>query len=66
MGTELSQPPSGSPSTPGYNPGYGNYLRASDQAQGEHAGAIGAQGPGITGSGDNDAATGGDYDDSGN
>jgi hypothetical protein len=70
MGTELSRPTSGSSGpylySPGYNPGYGNYMSAYNQAQDEQGGAIDAQGPGVTTNGDNDAGTGGDYDGSGN
>jgi hypothetical protein len=70
MGTELSRPTSGSSGpylySPGYNPSYGNYMSAYNQAQDEQGGAIDAQGPGVTTNGDNDAGTGGDYDGSGN
>jgi len=51
--------------SPGYGPNYGNYLNANNQAQDEQGGANGAQGPGITTNGDEDAGTGGDYDGSG-
>ena len=69
VGTELSQPTNGSsgpqPNSPGNNSSYGNYLNANSQAQDEQDGAIDDQGPGVTTNGDNDAGTGGDYDDSG-
>jgi hypothetical protein len=52
----------GQSDAPGYNPGY---PAAQVQAQDEQNGAIGAQGPGITSNGDNDAGTGGEYDGSG-
>jgi hypothetical protein len=56
-GIELLQP------TYGDNSSYQNYLQAENQAENEMYGAIDAQGPGITTSGDNDAGTG--EDDSG-
>jgi hypothetical protein len=49
--------------SPGYNAGYVN---AYNQSGDEMSGAVGAQGPGVTGNANNDAGTGGDYDGSGN